>query len=140
MRDWDAHGPCTQQFAFGSVLYAMDSGHEPYEIEPDGPEAVTKWKATEYPALTGSATDGVIDKCWTMMYDTLHDLEVEMAGLYDGVMGARVERMGGAAFEEDRRFCREIHELLHVETGVVKDGIFYVPPALCVERHQAVSG
>jgi atypical protein kinase C zeta type len=134
-RDWDRHGACSEQFAFGSVLYTMDRGHEPYELELDGPEALAKWKAMEFPELTDSAIDGVINKCWTVMYDSLHDLEVEMAGLHDGVVGARVERPGGVEFEEDRRFCREIHELLHVETGVVRDGIYYVPPKLCVERH-----
>jgi serine/threonine protein kinase len=63
-RDWDHHDACSGQFAFRSVLYTVDRGHEPHEFEGPGPEREERWTAMEYPALTDSAIDRVVGKCW----------------------------------------------------------------------------
>jgi atypical protein kinase C zeta type len=140
-RNWSINGACNEQFAFGSILYTMDRGHEPHEMESEqGPALLERWWNLEYPALTDTAIDAVIKNCWEASYKSLHDLEVEMAGMHDGVVGARIERPSGAAFEKQRRYCREIYQSLHLLeccNGTSSNAAQgkRTPPNLCVERH-----
>lgn len=139
-KDWDRHGACSEQFAFGSVLYTMDRGHEPNEFEEPGPEWERRWRAMEYPALTDSEVDKVIEKCWDVRCDTLHDLEAEVVRLHDGVVDKRVERPSDGEFEKDRRYCREIYELLHLHPEDEAEAAsrapnVWVEPDICFEQH-----
>ncbi|KAH0596397.1 hypothetical protein MHUMG1_05514 [Metarhizium humberi] len=75
----------TEQFAMGSVIYALTRGHDPYEDEwwgPDhGPICQGKLQDMEFPALGKDKYDNVIRNCWHGRYESIAQLLEHMAGL-----------------------------------------------------------
>ncbi|PNY29663.1 Uncharacterized protein TCAP_00423 [Tolypocladium capitatum] len=75
------HGPRTEQFAFGSILYTITRGFEPYEDEHDSSQVLDWLQNMEFPKLCETGTDGIIDKCWKGLYSSIQDLFQETTWL-----------------------------------------------------------
>ncbi|GAB0136164.1 hypothetical protein EsDP_00004476 [Epichloe bromicola] len=78
-------GSRTEQFAIGSVAYALTRGHDPYEDEwwgPDhGPICQGKLQNMEFPGLSKEKHDNIIWNCWHGQYESISQLSGHLAGL-----------------------------------------------------------
>ncbi|KAK8147129.1 hypothetical protein G3M48_002118 [Beauveria asiatica] len=66
------YGAGTEQFAFGSILYNMTRGLEPYEDK--GPEVIRLFRTMVFPELSDSQLDVLTLRCWRSEFTTLADL------------------------------------------------------------------
>ncbi|TQV91723.1 protein kinase domain-containing protein [Cordyceps javanica] len=73
------YGAETEQFAFGSILYNITRGIEPYEEL--GPETITLFRNREFPELSDSQLDVLTFRCWMTEFTTLADLATYCATL-----------------------------------------------------------
>lgn len=75
----------TEQFAIGSVVYALTRGHDPYEDEwwgPDhGPICQGKLQNMEFPDLGKMSYDNIIGNCWHGRYESIAQLLGDIASL-----------------------------------------------------------
>lgn len=78
-------GSRTEQFAIGSVVYALTRGHDPYEDHwwgPDhGPICQDKLQNMEFPDLGGESYDDLIDTCWHGRYESIAQLSEDIVNL-----------------------------------------------------------
>ncbi|OAR02619.1 hypothetical protein LLEC1_07153 [Akanthomyces lecanii] len=72
-------GAQSEQFAFGSILYNLTRGFEPYEDK--GVEAVSLWQNMVLPQLSDSRLDALTLCCWKGDFATLADLAKAVAVL-----------------------------------------------------------
>lgn len=79
------YGAKSEQFAFGSILYNLTRGVEPYEDK--GPEAVRLFQNMVFPELSDSRLDILTLRCWRGDFATLADLAKDVA-LLDGATRA----------------------------------------------------
>ena len=82
------HGPRTEQFAIGSVVYAMSRGFEPYENQWLGEDhdttIVDLLQAKVFPPMDDSEVDDVIRTCWNGGYSSIRDLHNEVMQVCPG--------------------------------------------------------
>ncbi|KAK2603968.1 hypothetical protein QQS21_003804 [Conoideocrella luteorostrata] len=75
----------TEQFAIGSVAYALTRGHDPYEDEwwgPDhGPICQSKLQNMEFPGLGKGRWDNIIEDCWHGRYESIAQLSGRLSRL-----------------------------------------------------------
>uniref|UniRef100_A0A8H7TVP8 Protein kinase domain-containing protein n=1 Tax=Bionectria ochroleuca TaxID=29856 RepID=A0A8H7TVP8_BIOOC len=82
------YGTTSELFTFGSILYNLTHGCEPYEeLDLDGNEVVELLRLMKFPELSQSVLDQVTYRCWHGEYESLADLASEMANL-DGAKTA----------------------------------------------------
>ncbi|KHN93710.1 protein kinase domain-containing protein [Metarhizium album ARSEF 1941] len=109
----------TEQFAIGSVIYALTRGHDPYEDEwwgPDhGPIRQGKLQDMEFPVLGKDKYDDVIENCWHGRYESIAQLSGRMAGL-DHYSSEVIEQQASAS---DIRSRKHECEML-VQNGVLQ--------------------
>lgn len=74
----------TEQFAIGSVAYALTRGHDPYEDEWWGPDHGLKCQGKlqnmEFPGLSKEKLDSIIWNCWHGQYESIGQLSGHLAG------------------------------------------------------------
>ncbi|KAG8408116.1 hypothetical protein J3459_018161 [Metarhizium acridum] len=109
----------TEQFAIGSVIYALTRGHDPYEDEwwgPDhGPICQGKLQDMEFPVLGKDKYDNVIENCWHGRYESIAQLSGHMAGL-DQYSCEVIEQQASASYIRSRK-----HECeMLVQNGVLQ--------------------
>ncbi|UNI18581.1 hypothetical protein JDV02_004839 [Purpureocillium takamizusanense] len=75
------NGPRTEQFAFGSILYTITRGLEPYEDERDSVKVLDWLQDMVFPSLGESGTDGIIGRCWRGLYPSIKSLFEETTQL-----------------------------------------------------------
>ncbi|KAJ9608545.1 hypothetical protein H2200_007533 [Cladophialophora chaetospira] len=77
-------GARTETFAIASVYYTMLRGHEPYETECWGEDHFTilidKFQKKEFPPLTTSAGDAIVNQGWNGKYHSVAELLTEFPG------------------------------------------------------------
>ncbi|KAM3497739.1 hypothetical protein MY10362_008917 [Beauveria mimosiformis] len=73
------YGAGTEQFAFGSIIYNITRGVEPYEDL--GPEIITLFYKMVFPELSNSRLDVLTRRCWSSEFATLADLAKDCATL-----------------------------------------------------------
>jgi atypical protein kinase C zeta type len=135
-------GVRTESFGYGSIVYTVSHGHEPYEpYEPDEDptEIIRKFRYMRFPALSEDLLDVVIGKCWNNSYVSLKELESETSRLFGIVAAACVQRLHDPLLESLRDWCREINNTVHLATrcmGARKtpDG-YNILPEICTEQH-----
>ncbi|KJZ77742.1 hypothetical protein HIM_02919 [Hirsutella minnesotensis 3608] len=71
---YGTHGPRTEQFAFGSILYTITRGFEPYEKEPDSAQVLIWLQNMVFPNLGETDIDGIIGRCWRGLYPSIKSL------------------------------------------------------------------
>lgn len=104
------YGAGTEQFAFGSILYNITRGLEPYEDR--GPVVITLFLAMEFLELSDSRLDVLTLRCWRGEFTTLADLAKHCATLE----GARSAATANATDDEYmRRMKRTCEELLRTK-------------------------
>lgn len=116
------NGPQTEQFAIGSLLYAMSRGHEPYaELEP-GPHIVDMLQDMKFPDLGHGRLDVIIDKCWKGLYDSVENLAKETAGLDGAVALPSAQVLDQGYVSEMRGRCQRLVDegLLEADSNSVK--------------------
>jgi len=78
-------GPRTEQFALGSVLYALLRGYDPLEDQWFGLDhdiiVMDMLQRKEFPALSLSPVDTIISGCWDGDYVTIQELEHNISGM-----------------------------------------------------------
>ncbi|KAI4165349.1 MAG: hypothetical protein LQ342_001217 [Letrouitia transgressa] len=79
------HGPRTEQFAIGSVIYYMTRGHELYDNEWLGEDhesrIVSLLQEMVFPRTSDSKVDIVICDCWHGRFRSIEGLKVKVAQL-----------------------------------------------------------
>lgn len=101
-------GPRTEQFALGSVFYAMTRGHDPYEDKWFGHDHIPKMmdmlQSMTFPRLGQSDIDKIIHACWFGRFDTVKQLFESVSQL----SGHREETMVSMNGEEQKALCRHL--------------------------------
>ncbi|KAJ6441547.1 branched-chain amino acid aminotransferase [Purpureocillium lavendulum] len=75
------HGPRTEQFALGSILYTITRGFEPYEEERDSAQVLTWLQNMVFPSLGETEIDGIVGRCWRGLYPSVKSLFEETTRL-----------------------------------------------------------
>lgn len=71
------HGPRTELFAVGSIIYTITRGFEPYESYQNDTRVVEWLQNMVFPDLGETKLDRIIDKCWRGSYPLVKDLYEE---------------------------------------------------------------
>ncbi|KAI4189954.1 MAG: hypothetical protein LQ346_005014 [Caloplaca aetnensis] len=109
------HGPRTEQFAIGSVMYYLTRGFEVYDGDGQwfgkghGPKVVGLLQKRVFPPTGEEEVDGVIRGCWYGRFESIQRLKEEVMR----VVGPEVrERLGKAIgqveFDVAVRECRRL--------------------------------
>ncbi|KAM3547641.1 hypothetical protein MY1884_009493 [Beauveria asiatica] len=110
------YGAGTEQFAFGSIIYNLTHGVEPYEDK--GPEVITLFLTMVFPELSDSPLDVLTRRCWSSEFATLADLAKECATL----QGASPAATANAADDDyTTRMKRTCEELLRTKLADLGD-------------------
>lgn len=101
-------GPASEQFAIGSCIYTIRTGHEPL-AHLGGPEMVQALIRGDFPATDADSIFGhIVSDCWHAEYETLADVERAIRAALPHCEGEK-----GASLMEPRRYedgvfgCRE---------------------------------
>lgn len=114
------HGPRTEQFAIGSILYYMTRGYEPYENEwlgeDHGPMVVTLLQEKKFPKVSENNVDTIIHKCWHGEFGSIKSLKLEVNRLGRDMGLKMAKAMPREEYEARHRECKEL-----VDLGVLDD-------------------
>ena len=117
-RTFGYHGPRTEQFAIGSVIYYITRGYEPYDNEwfgdDHGKEVVRLLQERKFPKLDKNDTDTVIYKCWYGEYRSIKNLKFEVIRLDRRNEFGMAEAMQMEEYQARRQECKEL-----VQSGVL---------------------
>ncbi len=112
------HGPRTEQFAIGSVIYYMSRGYEPYDNEwfgdDHGPEVVRLLQERQFPKVDEHDMDTIIRKCWYGEYESIRNLKSEVIRLGRYIEFSLATAMPNEEYQARRRECEEL-----VKAGVL---------------------
>jgi atypical protein kinase C zeta type len=100
------YGATSEQFTFGSILYTLTRGFEPYEDKRKA--AVALLRRMEFPELSGTQLDRVINRCWRGEYKSLVDLEKEMASLEGATAAPLATLLDDEYMAKMRQKCAEL--------------------------------
>ncbi|KAL9009164.1 MAG: hypothetical protein Q9173_005783 [Seirophora scorigena] len=105
------HGPRTEQFAIGSIVYYMSRGFEPYDDqwlgEDRAGEILDRLQAMNFPATSDSEVDKLIRGCWYGDYTTMQCLNVEVMRLCP-VYRDPSEGISAVEVEAVRQECKQL--------------------------------
>ncbi|PNY25540.1 Uncharacterized protein TCAP_04520 [Tolypocladium capitatum] len=108
---WGTNGPRTEQFAFGSILYTITRGFQPYEDQEPGPNVVQWLQNMDFPELSDNQVDEVIHRCWRGLYRSVGDLAEETAILEGAITIPRATALDDQYITKLRdRCCRLLDE------------------------------
>ncbi|KAL8899984.1 MAG: hypothetical protein Q9207_005917 [Kuettlingeria erythrocarpa] len=112
------HGPRTEQFAIGSVIYTITRGFEPYEDqwlgEDNGGKIVELLQEKIFPSTDDSDMDCIIRKCWEGKYSSIRQLHSEVLQIYPTVRSNMAEPTDEAERHAAKRMCMQL-----VEEGIL---------------------
>jgi serine/threonine protein kinase len=101
-------GPTSEQFAIGSTIYYMITGHEVYGNEWFGnehlAEVVERLQQKKFPPLDQSDTSSIIRRCWYGSFDTIQQLLVAIMALEEGKKQT-ARAMSAAVIRKQQRVC-----------------------------------
>lgn len=105
------YGAQSEQFAFGSIIYNLTHGFEPYEDK--GSEAVELWQDMMLPELSSSRLDVLALRCWRGDFATLADLAKDVAVLEGAQRAATVMTTDDGYMNKMKTCCQKLlHEKL----------------------------
>ena len=101
------YGAETEQFGFGSILYNMTHGLEPYEDK--GPETVELFRTGVFPELmSDSQLDVLTLRCWRSEFATLADLAEYCATLNGAKLAATTNAINTEYIARMKTTCEEL--------------------------------
>ena len=106
------HGPRTEQFAIGSVIYYMTRGYEPYGNEwfgnDHGKEVVRLLQERKFPKVNRNDTDTIIRKCWNGEYGLTKSLKLEVIRLDRRIEFSMAKAIQIEECQARRQECKEL--------------------------------
>lgn len=112
------HGPRTEQFAIGSVIYYMTRGYEPYDDEwfgdDHGPQVVSLLQEKNFPNIDDNDIDTIIHKCWYGEYKWIKSLKSEVMRLGRCTESSMAKSMREEEYQAKRQECERL-----VKAGVL---------------------
>ena len=100
------YGAQSEQFGFGSILYNLTRGFEPYEDK--GSEAIDLWHNMVFPELSGSRLDTLTLRCWRGDFATLADLAKDVAVLEGAKRAATTIATDDGYMSKMKRCCQQL--------------------------------
>lgn len=101
------YGAETEQYGFGSILYNVTHGLEPYEDK--GPEAVELFRTEVFPELmSDSQLDMLTLRCWRSEFATLADLAEYCATLHGAKSAATTNTINTEYISTMQTTCEEL--------------------------------
>lgn len=100
------YGAQSEQFAFGSILYNLTHGVEPYEDK--GTEAISLWHNMMFPELSSSRLDVLTLRCWRGEFATLADLAEDVANLEGAKWAATANATDDGNMIEMKNCCQKL--------------------------------
>ncbi|KAJ6779747.1 hypothetical protein PWT90_09592 [Aphanocladium album] len=100
------YGPETEQFAFGSIVYSVTRGFEPYEDK--GPETTTLFRHMVFPELSDFKLDVLTLHCWRSEFATLAELAEHCATLDGASLAATAKATDDAYLASMKATCEEL--------------------------------
>ncbi|KAL8982697.1 MAG: hypothetical protein Q9177_005192 [Variospora cf. flavescens] len=114
------HGPRTEQFAIGSIIYTITRGFEPYEDqslgEDHGPMVVNLLQAKVFPTTDNNEIDAIIRKCWDGTYSSIQDLHSEVMLIDPAISTMMAKPMDADEHINAKQKCIQL-----VEEGILKE-------------------
>lgn len=106
------HGPRTELFALGSIIYTITRGSEPYESYQNDTRVVQWLQNMEFPSLGETELDQIIDKCWKGSYLLVKDLYEETTRLAGAVSAPESTALNREQLSALREQCtRQLDDL-----------------------------
>ncbi|KAL8698698.1 MAG: hypothetical protein Q9201_006433 [Fulgogasparrea decipioides] len=106
------HGPRTEQFAIGTLVYYMTRGCEPYDSEwlGEGHEerVVDRLQAMVFPPTSNAEIDTIIRKCWHGKFISIQRLNTEVIHARPVVLSSLAKALDKAECDFASRQCRRL--------------------------------
>ncbi|KAL9099377.1 MAG: hypothetical protein Q9163_005116 [Psora crenata] len=123
------HGPCTEQFAIGSIFYYMTRGYEPYDNEwfgeDHGEMVVSLFQEKKFPKVNVNGIDTIIHKCWHGEYEWVRNMKLEVIRLHRDLPLSMAKAMPKEEYEARHQeiFCQYQQHL--IDHGICPRGHDY---------------
>lgn len=105
-------GSRTEQFAIGSVIYAITRGFEPYENEwlgeEHGEKVVDLLQAMVFPPTSNSEMDTIIRSCWYGTFESVRHLNSKVMKICPGIRSTMAEPMNEVDIETAKQQCKQL--------------------------------
>ena len=122
------HGPRTEQFAIGSVIYTITRGFEPYENQWLGEDhsamIVDLLQAKVFPTTDNSEIDGIVRKCWDGNYSSIRNLHTEVMLIDPSISTMMAQPIDADGHINAKQQCMQL-----VEEGLLKQIPEYLLPS-----------